>query len=244
MKRTVLISGGTGGIGEACVRCFAAAGYAVLFLTHERPEKADRLTAELRASGASADWRACDLADPLSVTDALNSLKKTWHHIDVLINNAGVSHVGLLTGMTVEEWDRVMNINLRGAFLLTKEVLPDMISCRQGSVINISSMWGETGASCEVAYSASKAGLIGFTKALAKEVGLSGVRVNCLTPGVIRTEMNRNLRPEDLDALKEETPLERLGDPEDVAKAALFLAGEEASFITGQVLGVNGGFVI
>lgn len=244
MHPIVLITGGTGGIGEACVRLFASKGWSVLFLTSSRPEKAAALTAELRASGASADWRQCDLRDPAQVKASIHDLMITWHHVDLLINNAGVSFTGLLTDMSDEDWDHVFDINVRAAFLLSREFLPGMISRQQGSIINISSMWGETGASCEVAYSASKAALIGFTKALAKEVGPSGIRVNCITPGVIDTRMNAHLSEADLDDLKDSTPLGRIGTPEDVAKAALFLAESGSSFITGQVLGVNGGFVI
>ncbi len=244
MHNIALITGGTGGIGEACVRLFASRGWSVLFLTSSQPEKAAALTAELRASGASVDWRQCDLRDPAQVKDAIHDLMTTWHHVDLLINNAGVSYTGLLTDMSDEDWDRVFDINIRAAFLLSRELLPDMISRQQGSIINISSMWGETGASCEVAYSASKAALIGFTKALAKEAGPSGIRVNCITPGVIDTRMNAHLSEADLDDLKDCTPLSRIGTPEDVAKAALFLAESGSSFITGQVLGVNGGFVI
>lgn len=239
-----LITGGTGGIGEACVRLFASKGWSVLFLTSSQQEKAAALTAELRASGASVDWRQCDLRDPAQVKASIHDLMTTWHHVDLLINNAGVSFTGLLTDMSDEDWDRVFDINVRAAFLLSRELLPGMISRQQGSIINISSMWGETGASCEVAYSASKAALIGFTKALAKEAGPSGIRVNCITPGVIDTRMNAHLSEADLDDLKDCTPLGRIGTPEDVAKAALFLAESDSSFITGQVLGVNGGFVI
>lgn len=239
-----LITGGTGGIGEACVRLFASKGWSVLFLTSAQPEKAAALTAELRASGASVDWRQCDLRDPAQVKASIHDLMATWHHVDLLINNAGVSFTGLLTDMSDEDWDRVFDINIRAAFLLSRELLPGMVSRQQGSIINISSMWGETGASCEVAYSASKAALIGFTKALAKEAGPSGIRVNCITPGVIDTRMNAHLSEADLDDLKDCTPLGRIGTPEDVAKAALFLAESDSSFITGQVLGVNGGFVI
>lgn len=244
MHNIALITGGTGGIGEACVRIFATRGWSVLFLTSSQSEKAAALTAELRASGSSVDWRQCDLRDPSQVKSAVQDLMTTWHHVDLLINNAGVSFTGLLTDMTDEDWDNVFDVNVRSAFLLSRELLPDMISRQHGNIINISSMWGEVGASCEVAYSASKAALIGFTKALAKEVGPSGVRVNCITPGVIDTRMNAHLSEADLEDLRDSTPLGRIGTPEDVAKAALFLAENDSSFITGQILGVNGGFVI
>lgn len=244
MNDVVLISGGTGGIGEACVRIFASLGHPVLFLTSAQPGKAAALTDELRASGASADWRLCDLREPAQVSAAVRELLSVWHRVDILINNAGVSFTGLLTDMSDEDWDRIFDINVRGAFLLCRELLPGMISRRKGSIVNISSMWGETGASCEVAYSASKAALIGLTKALARETGPSGVRVNCITPGVIDTRMNSHLTEADLEELRDCTPLGRIGTPAEVAKAAVFLAESGSSFITGQILGVNGGFVI
>ena len=169
---------------------------------------------------------------------------RLYHHIDVLINNAGIAQIGLLTDLTDEAWDEVFAVNVGGVFRVTRAVLPGMISRRTGSIINLSSMWGETGASCEVAYSAAKAAVIGLTKALAKEVGPSGVRVNCVSPGLIDTDMNAELDDNALRELAEETPLSRVGAAEEVAKAALFLAGDGASFTTGQVLGVSGGLQI
>ena len=160
------------------------------------------------------------------------------------VNNAGVSEIDLFTSISSEKISRIMNVNLIGAMELTRKILPAMISCKSGCIINISSMWGEAGASCEVDYSASKAALIGFTKALAQEVAPSGIRVNCIAPGVIRTNMLDCYDEETLRTLAEDTPLGRLGTPEDIAAAARFLCSSSADFITGQVLGVNGGFVI
>lgn len=164
--------------------------------------------------------------------------------VDVLINNAGVSSQKLFTDITDDDWRKTIGVNLDGVFYCCREVLPQMISRKNGVIINISSMWGEVGASCEVHYSASKAGVIGLTKALAKEVAPSGIRVNCISPGVIMTDMMSGFDDNTIEELKSETPLQRLGTPEDIASAALFLASDEASFITGQTLGVNGGFVI
>lgn len=164
--------------------------------------------------------------------------------VDVLVNNAGISSQKLFTDITDDEWRRTIGVNLDGVFYCCRSALPHMISRKSGVIINISSMWGEVGASCEVHYSASKAGIIGLTKALAKEVGPSGVRVNCITPGVVMTDMMSEFDDETVNELKAETPLNRLGTPEDIAAAVLFLASDDASFITGQTLGVNGGFII
>ena len=163
---------------------------------------------------------------------------------DLLVNNAGIAQQKLFTDVTEEEWDRIFAVNVKGLYTCCRAVVPHMVRRHAGSIINVSSIWGEVGASCEVPYSASKAAVIGFTKALAKELGPSGIRVNCVSPGVIATEMNAALDPETLDALREETPLGTIGTPEDAARAILWLAGEDSAFVTGQVLGVNGGFVI
>lgn len=245
MNRTVLISGGSRGIGEACVRRFAGQGDRVIFLYRSSGEKAEALVRELREKGQDVACLCCDVADPAAVRKTAEQILGQYHRVDVLVNNAGVAWLGLFTDMTDEELDRVLNTDLRGSMLLTRAILPGMVSQKNGCIVNIASMWGETGASCEVAYSAAKAGLIGFTKALAKEVGPSGIRVNCVSPGVIDTEMNRrSLTENDLAALAEETPLCRIGTPEETAAAVAWLASPEASFITGQVLGVNGGMVV
>ena len=239
MRRTVLITGGSRGIGAACVGAFARAGWSVVFLYRRAEEAAEALCALLRGEGLDVSCRRCDVSRRDEVFRTVDDLMRTYHRFDALVNNAGVAHIGLFTDMTEEQWDALFAVNVKGAFIVTQAVLPGMISQGSGS-----SMWGEVGASCEVAYSAAKAALIGMTKALAKEVGPSGVRVNCVSPGVIDTDMNAELTEADLAALAEETPLGRIGRAEEVANATLYLCGEGASFITGQTLGVSGGLVV
>ncbi len=244
MRKIALITGGSRGIGAACVRAFAEDGYAVAFLYNRSREQAEALVQTLRAKGRDVAAFRCDLADPAQIAAVLADILRTYRHIDALVNCAGIAHVGLFTDMTEDEWDRLFAVNVRSAFSVTKAVLPGMISRQAGAIVNVSSMWGEVGASCEVAYSATKAALIGMTKALAKEVGPSGVRVNCVTPGVIDTDMNAQLTDDDRTALADETPLGRIGAAEEVAQTILYLCGDGASFITGQVLGVSGGLVV
>ncbi len=244
MRKIALITGGSRGIGAACVRAFAEDGYAVAFLYKSSEEKAKTLMQTLRADGLDVAAYQCDVADPAQVRTVIADILRTYRRIDALVNCAGIAHIGLFTDMTEDEWDHLFAVNVRSAFSVTKAVLPGMISQQKGSIVNVSSMWGEVGASCEVAYSATKAALIGLTKALAKEVGPSGVRVNCVTPGVIDTDMNAQLTEEDRASLADETPLGRIGSAEEVAKTILYLCGDGASFITGQILGVSGGLVI
>ncbi len=244
MRKIALITGGSRGIGAACVRAFAEAGYAVAFLYNRSQEQAEALVQTLRGEGRDVAAYRCDLADSDQIAAAMAEVLRVYRRIDALVNCAGVAHIGLFTDMNEAAWDRLFAINVRSAFSVTKAVLPGMISRQTGSIVNVSSMWGEVGASCEVAYSATKAALIGMTKALAKEVGPSGVRVNCVTPGVIDTDMNASLTDEDRAALADETPRSRIGAAEEVAQTILFLCGEGASFITGQALGVSGGLVI
>lgn len=244
MRRTVLITGGSRGIGAACVGAFARAGWSVVFLYRRAEEAAEALCARLRGEGLDVSCRRCDVSRRDEVFRTVDDLMRTYHRFDALVNNAGVAHIGLFTDMTEEQWDALFAVNVKGAFNVTQAVLPGMISQGSGAIVNVSSMWGEVGASCEVAYSAAKAALIGMTKALAKEVGPSGVRVNCVSPGVIDTDMNAELTKADLAALAEETPLGRIGRAEEVANATLYLCGEGASFITGQTLGVSGGLVV
>ena len=244
MRKIALITGGSRGIGAACVRLFARSGYAVVFLANPSAGKAQALTDELRTEGCDVAYRLCDVSDGAQVAGVIADVLRTYKRIDALVNCAGVAHIGLFTDMTDAEWDELFAVNVRSVFSVTKAVLPGMISCQCGAIVNVSSMWGEVGASCEVAYSATKAAIIGLTKALAKEVGPSGVRVNCATPGVIDTDMNAQLSADDRAALADETPLGRIGSAEEVARTILFLCSESASFITGQVLGVSGGLVI
>ena len=244
MRKIALITGGSRGIGAACVRAFAEDGYSVVFLYNRSAEQAAALVAALRAEGNDADAYQCDVSDPAQVQSVIASILRTYRRIDALVNCAGIARIGLFTVMTVAEWDHLFAVNVRSAFYVTKAVLSGMISQQKGSIVNVSSMWGEVGASCEVAYSATKAALIGMTKGLAKEVGPSGVRVNCVTPGVIETDMNAQLTDDDRAALCDETPLGRIGDAAEVAQTILVLCSEGASFITGQVLGVSGGLVI
>lgn len=244
MRKIALITGGSRGIGAACVRYFARNEYVVVFLANRSVERAQQLTDELRTEGYDVTFRLCDVSDGNQVTSVIAEILRSYKRIDVLVNCAGVAHIGLFTDMTEAEWDDLFAVNVRGIFSVTKAVLPGMISRQAGAIVNVSSMWGEVGASCEVAYSAAKAAIIGMSKALAKEVGPSGIRVNCVTPGVIDTDMNAQLSDDDRAALSDETPLGRIGGPEEVASTIYFLCSDAASFITGQVLGVSGGLVI
>ena len=241
MGKVALITGASCGIGRQMARDFAAQGYGVAIGYLRHKQEALALQAEL---GPSALAVQADLADAKAIAAMVQKVTAHFGNIDVLINNAGISSFGLLTEISEKDWLRLFDINVHGAYRCIREVLPKMISRGRGVILNISSIWGVTGASCEVCYSATKAALIGLTKALAKEVGPSGVRVNCIAPGVIETDMNAHLSAGDLSALAEETPLGRIGTPVDVSAAALFLASPGASFITGQVLGANGGIVI
>ena len=237
--RTALITGGSRGIGAAAVRAFARAGFRAAFFY-----RADEAAAGAVARETGAAAIRCDVSDPACVREACREAESTLGHIDALVNNAGIAQQKLLTDITDDDWRRMLDVNLSGAFYVTRTVLPGMISRKRGSIVYVSSIWGQVGASCEAHYSAAKAGLIGLTRALAKEVGPSGIRVNCIAPGVIDTEMNGNLTPEVMAQLREETPLGTIGTPKQVADLALYLAGEGASFLTGQVISPNGGFLI
>lgn len=244
LLKTALVTGASRGIGRETARLLARRGYQVVVHYNESQDAARALLAELRAEGLCASLARADVSDPTQVARMADEVLSVYHRVDVLVNNAGVARQQLFTDVSDADWARMVGVNLSGPFYVTRAFLPGMISRRSGSVVFVSSMWGQVGASCEVCYSALKAGLIGMTKALAKEAGPSGVRVNCVAPGVIDTDMNRALGEETLRALAEETPLGRLGTPQDVARAIAYLAGEDAAFVTGQVLGVSGGFVV
>lgn len=244
MEKIVLITGASRGIGAACAQLFAKDGWSVAVNYCASEERAQQVCGAIREAGGIALPVQADVADGEQVAAMVQQVERELGPIDVLVNNAGIAWEGLLTDMKEEEWDRVLSVNLKGVYHCCRAVLPSMVHRHSGRIINISSMWGQVGASCEVAYSASKAGVIGLTRALAKEMGPSGITVNAIAPGVIDTEMNACYDEETMQALKEETPLMRLGTGEDVARAVLFLAGPGGDFITGQVLGVSGGFVI
>ena len=238
--RCVLISGGDRGIGAAAARAFYAAGYRVAVLYHSNADAAAALEKQLPGVLAVQ----CDVASRASCELAFRTVEQALGRVDVLVSNAGIAQQKLFTDIAPEEWQRMLDVNLTGAFNLCQLALPGMIRRKAGRILTVSSMWGQTGGSCEVHYSAAKAGLIGLTKALAKEEGPSGITVNCVAPGVIDTDMMASFTAEDKAALAEETPVGRLGTAEEVAKLLLYLAGEDAGYITGQVFGVNGGLVI
>ena len=239
-KKTVLITGGARGIGKAMSKAFAKEGYNVLVNFNKSENEAKELYTILNEKNFSVKLFKANISNREDVEDMVDYCIKEFGGLDVLVNNAGVSQDKLFTDITDEDWDNMMNINLKGSFYCSQVALKYMISEKKGNIINISSIWGISGASCEVHYSITKAGIIGMTKALAKEVGPS----NIIAPGVINTDMLSGYNEEDIDALVEETPLMRLGTPEDIANCAIFLASDKSNFITGQVISPNGGFVI
>ena len=237
--RVVLITGGSRGIGAAAARRFAAGGDTVVVNYCRSREKAEALAAEIGGWAVRAD-----VSDPAQVQDMVDELLDKFCQLDILICNAGVAQQKLFGDLTDADWRRIFAVNVDGTFHAIRAALPHFIRRKAGKILTVSSMWGQVGASCEAAYSAAKAAVIGLTKALAKELGPSGITVNCVAPGVINTEMNQALTPQDLAALAEETPLGRTGTPEEVAEALWYLASDAAGFITGQVLAPNGGLVI
>ena len=244
MGKIALISGASGGIGSACARALGQRGDCVAVHYHRNKDAAEAVVASLINAGGYAKAYGADLTVAEEIKAMHHAIVSDLGEVDILVNNAGISEFALFQNISEEMWDMMTDTNLKSAYMLSRELLPSMITRKNGCIVNIASMWGQVGASCEVHYSASKGGLIAMTKALAKEVGPSAIRVNCVAPGAIKTAMLNNLTESDLEAIRDETPLGRLGEPEDVANAVLFLTDSSSSFITGQVLGVNGGRVI
>ena len=243
MNKTAVITGASRGIGKATAIEFARNGYNVLANYNNSEKEAMELEKMLTEEGCSIKIFKADVSKSFEADAMIEYCLKEFGGLDVLVNNAGISQDKLFTDITDEDWERMMSVNVTSVFNCSRKALKHMIWEKSGSIINITSMWGETGGSCEVHYSASKAAIIGMTKALAKEVGPSNIRVNAVSPGVIMTDMCAYYGEETLNELKEETPLMKLGKPEDIAETVYFLA-EKGNFITGQVIGVNGGLVI
>lgn len=244
--KNVLITGASGGIGTAIAVAFAQAGCNIALHCNNNTAEAERLAKVISDSyGVKAVCVQADVSSRESVNRMFDQIDSELESIDILVNNAGIAQQKLFTDITLDEWKKMTGVNLDGVFNCTQEALKRyMLKSHSGAILNISSMWGQVGASCEVHYSAAKAGVIGLTKALAKEVGLSGIRVNCICPGVVMTDMMKSFDEQTINELKEEAPLNTLGTPKDIADAAVFLCSDKARFITGQILGVNGGFVI
>ena len=244
-RKTVLITGASRGIGEGTAEIFAENGWNIGLHYHTREDKAAQLAGRLRECGVQVELVQGDISDPEQAKMLVERTLNRFGRLDSLVCNAGVAlPQQLMTDTSVEQWRGLMSVDLDGVFYVIRAAVPQMVRQKSGSIVTVSSMWGVTGGSCEVAYSAAKAGVIGLTRSLAKELGPSNIRVNCVAPGVIATEMNAHLSQEDLAALGEETPLGRIGTPREVGQAIHFLAGEQSAFITGQVLCVDGGMVI
>ena len=244
MEKTVIITGASKGIGAAMAILFARKGYNVVIGYNESYQLAKMLSSSLSSQGYNVVPIKVNVANKLETDILIKEAVYKFGSVDVLINNAGVAFNALITDTEEFDSDKIFDVDLKGVFNCCKSVTPVMVNQKSGKIINISSMWGQVGASCEVAYSAAKAGVIGLTKALAKELAPSGITVNCIAPGLIDTSMNSNISVEDLNAFVEDIPLGRMGTAEDIAETALFLASEGADYITGQIIGVNGGYVM
>ena len=243
-KKTVVITGSSRGIGRACAILFAKNNYNVIINYNKSKELAEKLFNDLKDKGYSVDIFKADISNRFEANSLINYCIGKFGKIDVLINNAGISQNKLFTDITDDDWNNMMSVNLNGVFYTTQKALQYMLPECSGKIINISSIWGMVGGSYEVHYSTSKAAIIGMTKALAKELGPSNIQVNCIAPGVIKTDMLNDIDDDIIEALREETPLMRIGTVNDIANCALFLASDKSDFITGQVISPNGGFVI
>lgn len=244
MSKTAIITGASKGIGAATAIYFATKGYNVVINYNESYQSATLLSRSLNERGCKTVTVKANVANKLDAERLIKETQDRFGSIDVLVNNAGVSHINTITDTDEFDSDKIFDINLKGVYNCCRAVTPVMVNQKSGKIINISSIWGQVGASCEVAYSASKAGVIGLTKALAKELAPSGITVNAIAPGLIETSMNNDISAEDLSAFVEEIPVGRMGSPNEIAAAVYFLASNEADYITGQVLGINGGCVM
>lgn len=244
MPKTVLVTGASGGIGAAIATAFAKNGHRVALGCHVHPQAAQQLCQNLNNTGYTTMAVQADITASAQVDEMFSTVESALGPVEILVNNAGIAQQKLFTDITDEDWAQMLAVNTTGAFYCCRRAVPAMVRAKQGCIINISSIWGQTGASCEVHYSAAKAALIGLTRALAQELAPSGVRVNCVAPGAISTPMLAPFSPAELDALCQDIPMGRLGTTGEVASAVLFLAGDGAAYITGQVLSPNGGMVI
>ncbi len=245
MNKTVLVTGGTRGIGKGIVSEFLKNNYNVAINYSSNDEAAEKLKAELLEYGSGICFVKCDISDSVGVGEMIDTVHNKLGYIDILVNNAGIAPKQMLiTDISDEEIRRCVDVNILGTLNCTRAVLPDMVHNKWGRIINISSVFGIAGGSCEVVYSMTKSALIGLTKALSQEVAPSGITVNCVAPGFIDTDMNSHLSEADMESIREETPLLRLGKAEDIAGIVCFLAGDKAEFITGQIISASGGWIV
>lgn len=241
MKKTAIITGASRGIGREIAKRLDSDGFCTALIYQSR--EAEALSLRESMTNESRIYR-CDVSSSDEVNKTVSRILDDFGDVYLLVNNAGIAQQKLFSEITDADWEKMICVNLSGAFYMSRAVVPQMVNKKQGRIINITSMWGQTGASCEVHYSAAKAGIIGMTKALAKELAPSGITVNAVAPGIILTDMMSGFSEEEKEEMRKDVPLERLGSAEDIAKAVSFLAGDSSSYITGQVLGVNGGLVI